>query len=341
MKILCLILFLLIVSCSQDKTPSEPSSEEVKKTISEVEPKNEPRNNAQEPTAEEPFDAKFEKINGLVNYKRKSETVWEESQLETKLYFKDWIKTGEKSSTTVRIFADSYIELSEKSRIILLEKKYKKEVEQTIIGVKNGHIQGEVVGGNNKEVVLKLPNVWLKVRSSIKKGAKKIFQVSLSEDKVKVHTEKGEVQLVTKNKVVDLKEKQEFTQKIDVNTESEAIPDIYTSASPPDTEIKPADIKGIKPDKPVQTSTPKKVVDELKFFSITYPKEGQTFTQEKIKVRGTVLPKQKVLFRGQSVKKSKGRFSVDVSLTKGYNLLTFQVIEGSDVQYVSIGVERK
>ncbi len=274
-------------------------------------------------------DASYNSLIGEVTHKRSSEVVWEESSSDTNLFLKDWVKTGEDSSCEISMSKNRIIKMSENSRLILLDKQDKEKVKRAVIGVSKGDVEGKIEGeqGVDSQIVFKLPNAWVKVKSSLKQGVKKIFRISLTSNEMKVHVEEGDVEVLTKGKVLKLTKNKVYEKKVETKF---ADVDFEKQTEPP-AEV----VEVIK--------KPKKIVKKniIKKFVITTPKNGQVFEQETVSVQGRVPSDQELIFKGKTINITNNKFKFNVSLRMGINTLTFQVIDGQKVNYTTIELERK
>lgn len=317
---------VLCISCTGEKEVIEtikveaPVEKEVVKSVVEVEKK-----------AIVKGDAFYSSLSGEVFHKRSKEVVWELSPEDTQLFLKDWVKTGEGSSSTISMNKGRLIKMSENSRLILLDKSDKEKTRSAVIGVSNGDVEGQIEGtdGVESEIVFKLPHAWLRVKSSLQKGVKKIFRISLTNDKMKIHVDKGDVEVLTKGKVVKLTENKVYQKKIKPSVAKKEI-DFMAQTEPP-AEIKEVVVKK-------KSIIFKKIV---KKFEITYPGSSNTFELESVVVKGVIPNGQEVIYKGKPLKVVNNMFSVKVDLKMGTNIVTFQVINGDKVSYKTLELVRK
>ena len=332
MKIIIFIILLFSLSCEKKKdvqsipqpTPKvEQKTEVIKEPVIVEEKKN--------------TDAIFLKMNGDVLHKRSGNLVWDDSQLETDLFLKDWVKTGSDSRCTISMKNNRLLKLSANSRVILLEKSDTAQKHRAVVAISGGEVEGEIQGQENvdSELVLKLPHAWLRVKSSVKEGVKKIFRISLTNNEMKIHAKQGEVEVLTKGKVVKLTNNKMYKRKVSKNTDEEELS--FISAVEPPQEIEPEN--NVKPE-PQKAPLPKVVKRKTKFL-IKSPENGLVTSQDRVTVNGTVEEGQELFFRGQKINLKNRAFSFSVDLELGINVLTVQAIKGADVKYKTLEIERK
>ncbi len=330
MKIL-LIVFIssFLVHCSK-KEESKPDLTLTKSTQYQV-----PKPKLESKEMKQNGDAKYLTLEGEVTHKRSSEMVWKESSIKTNLFLKDWIKTGEGSNCAISMSRNRIITMSENSRLILLDRQDKEKVKRAVIGVSKGDVEGKIEGqeGVDSQIIFKLPNAWLRVKSSLKQGVKKVFRISLTSNKMKVHVEEGDVEVLTKGKVLKLTKNKIYEKKVKIE---DVELDFSKQVEPPE-EIVELDTKPKKKPKPKKTI--KK--NTIKKFAIKQPKDGQVIKANTVRVNGVIPSGHELVFKGKSINITNNKFSFNVNLDMGINTLTFQVINGQKVTYTTIELERR
>ncbi len=318
-----LVLSFLIFSCSKKelitsapKTSPSPLTPEDLQSEKNITTNNE-------------GDAYFDFISGSVSHKRAQKLTWEDSSKKTPLFLKDWIKTEKNSSASINMTNQRMIKMSENSRLILLERDDQQKLKRAVVGVSEGDITGEVghQPGEPSELLLKLPHAWLRVKSSVKAGVKKVFQISLNSTEMKIHVSEGELEVINKGKVIKLT-KNKVYKKIRPKSKQEKKFDFLKAESPP-AEL------------PDNSSPNFPKSKEVKQFSFTYPKNKTTFNQEYITIKGLAPSDSEIIFKGQNIALDKNKFSLKVQLKMGTNFITLQVIRGNSIEYKTMELERK
>jgi hypothetical protein len=161
-------------------------------------------------------DTSFLVQTGRVQYKRRGSVSWLSGQGKNPIDIEDWIRTELDSQAQIDLSDGRILDVGESSLVTLLEKSETAKMHRAVLGVSKGNLVGEV--GYNKntpsELIIKMPQVWVRIRSPLSEGLVKIFRISLTDKKILVHAIDGDLDLVWKGKVQTIKSKEQYMKSV-------------------------------------------------------------------------------------------------------------------------------
>lgn len=291
------------------------------------------------------FVANLENPIADVKIRRAKEFIWNKGQMHAELANYDAVKTGSASMSDIFYKDSTQINVHENTMVIILERHETPHTTQTEVALNIGHLQGRLNQDPSvsQTLIIKTARGWIRASNRTTDGKKSsvMFRASILENRtLEIKANTGRIQLLAQGKEREIPEKSTLTippNPNDLQSKPTSLNELSEKSEYYETLPKISDqtwnSTRIEPD-----NVPKQEI----VFEILNPQNKATIYSERVLISGVVSSGTKVFLKNKLIAQNKdGKFSVEVLLQRGLNIITFQTESASGIHYKTLELLRK
>jgi hypothetical protein len=320
--------------------------------------------------------ARLEEPRGEVNLRRAHDLVWSRAGDGAELANYDAVRTGGSSSGEIRYSDRTVVSVGENTMVIVVDRLMHEKVQQTVIALPTGTIQGDLPSSADRpaELVVRTRQGWVTATNQGRAGPSRFHTTVTPAGRLEVRSDSGEVKIlaqgrektVRENEVVALAPTGDITSAASgpAAEDFSALP-VVSEKAWEEASAGPAggaatasgSVTGAEAASGAVTATatetaPAPVTDSepavkseagLDLFLLDEPRENAVVRGSAVRVTGEISGRLRVFLGDRRIVPGKtGRFNTTVELKPGANELRFKIVGPGprDIQYETRKVTR-